>query len=192
MKIILASASPRRRELLSALGHEILVVVPKGDELDEKSCLAAERIAVINAETKARSVFSEVGLNDYEVIIAADTVVVLGGLVFGKPKNYDEAFVMLKQLSLGPHQVITAYTIIGAHEQERSRAVSSIVEFRALSGDEIASYLKCDEWRDKAGGYGVQGFGAALIRRVIGSLTNVIGLPIEEAIADAQELIDNS
>src|SRR5690606_32931647 len=106
----------------------------------------------------------------------------------GKPKNYDDAFLMLKQLSRAPHEVITAFALIGPNQQEIARSVSSTVEFRPLFDDEIKSYLKSEEWRDKAGGYGVQGLGAALIRRVIGSITNVIGLPIEEVLTDAQAI----
>src|SRR5690606_2342945 len=107
MRIILASASPRRRELLSILGHDVLVMVPQFDELDASSGLMPDRVALINAQNKAREIYNTVGLEGRVVIIGADTVVVASGLMYGKPKNYDDAFLMLKQLSRAPHEVIT-------------------------------------------------------------------------------------
>lgn len=188
MKIILASSSPRRRDLLTVLGHNVVVMAPTDNELDARAGYAADRLAHQNACLKARNVADRTH-EDFDIIVGADTVVVLDGAIFGKPQDYDDAFAMLRKLAGQAHEVITAYCLIGYHRREYARSVSSIVEFRSLDDSQIHAYLTAHEWQDKAGAYGVQGFGAALIRRVVGSLTNVIGLPIEEVLADAHELI---
>lgn len=187
MKILLASASPRRKDLLTTLGHDVVVIAPNVVELSDIDGARPEEIALINAQNKARHVFLHHGLKGCDFILGADTVVVCHGQVFGKPKHEDDAFVMLTELSKGPHTVITSFCLIGPDHREIARGVSSTVEFRVLTSSEIHAYLLCGEWHDKAGAYAVQGFGSALIRQVTGSITNVIGLPLDEVMADAQE-----
>jgi septum formation protein len=178
MKIVLASSSPRRFELLSCLGHEIRVIKPDLDEL--MTGLMPEKLALANAEKKAHYVYDHFGIFDASLIIAADTIVIFNQKIFGKPKNQEEAKTMLTTLSGHSHQVTTAFCLIGPKGQKHSQAVTSEVSMRKLSEEEIEAYVKSGEPFDKAGGYGVQGAGAAIIKSVSGSLTNVIGLPIEE------------
>lgn len=189
MKILLASGSPRRLELLQSLGLDVLVKVSNVLELDDASNLSAEEIARENAVKKARGVYQEYGLMGHDLVLGADTVVTQEGRIFGKPNDLHDAARILTQLSDGKHDVITSYCLVGKGGGEQCRSVWSTVEFRHLSSSEIEAYLKTNEWPDKAGGYAVQGAGAALIKQVLGSLTNVIGLPVDEVIRDARELI---
>ncbi len=189
MKIILASLSPRRFDLLSTLGQQVKVVAPDIVELDDSHGLKPEVLALTNAQLKARVVFQRHGIADYDVVLAADTIVVQGERVFGKPKDEAEALSMLSVLAGKTHNVLTGFWLMGKGGREFGRCVSSTVEFRALAKHEIRAYLLCEEWRDKAGAYAVQGLGAALIRQVMGSITNVIGLPLDEVMDDAQLLL---
>lgn len=191
MKILLASGSPRRRELLLALGHEVTAITPDVKEVTAREGLSPLELSLENARLKAHFIYQTYGLMGSDIIAGADTIVVCHNRIFGKPKNVTDAEAMLSELSDQTHQVITSYLLIGDHGQEASRSVSSDVEFRALTAKEIKAYVKILEGFDKAGGYGVQGAGAALIRKVIGSITNVIGLPIEEFLLDAFALTNN-
>jgi septum formation protein len=190
MKLILASASSRRRDLLITLGHDVLVVPPDVIEVMDDSS-GINNISLINAKMKAQQVYHSAGLKDRDFIMGADTVVRCDHQVFGKPKNSDDAKSILAFLSNKVHEVTTSYNLIGRNGREISRSVVSLVEFRHLLGREIDAYLSLDEWQDKAGAYGIQGYGAALIRGVSGSLTNVIGLPIEEFLDDGRKLIEH-
>ncbi len=190
MKIILASASPRRFDLLHGLGHQVEIMVSYAEELGEESGLAPGELAITNAQKKAHTIFSQVGINfNADVIIAADSVIVCGGAIFGKATDADDARAMLAELARTPHEVVTGYAIISRMGDELSHAVTSQVEFRSLSAAEIEAYVKSDEWRDKAGSYAIQGIGAALIRNVRGSISNIIGIPVDEVLSDAQKLV---
>lgn len=186
MNILLASASKRRFELLTALGHEVTVKPADVVEVEEYEGRVDAEVALFNAKLKANYVFSHYGLLDSQMILGADTVVLVSGLLLGKAADKNEAEAMLEKLSGKTHVVATGYHLIGKDHRE-SRIVESQVEFRKLSLKEIKSYVSTNDWQDKAGAYGVQTLGASLVRKVNGSITNVIGLPIEELLLDARK-----
>lgn len=176
-ELVLASGSPRRAALLARLGLRPEVRPPNVDERprphEDPATLAARL-----AETKARAA-QRVG--HPEVILAADTVVVLDGEILGKPEDARAAQMMLTRLSGRTHEVVTAVAVVG-HGRWHRATETTRVRFRALTTDEVAWYVGTGEPRDKAGAYALQGAGAALVDRVDGSDTNVIGLPLATTI----------
>jgi len=174
MDIVLASASPRRRELLGQMGLEFRIVTPDIDEHMERSLPPDALVEAISAE-KAAAVAGQVGAQ--ALVIAADTVVALDGALLGKPKDEAEARRMLSRLSGRHHQVFTGFTV-----RQGGRAVSrserTEVAFRALQEEEIAAYVRTGEPMDKAGAYGIQGLGALLVEGIRGDYFNVMGLPV--------------
>jgi septum formation protein len=178
-KIILASASPRRKEILEKTGLKFSV-----DESDYKEDngigLRPTRLAVLHARSKAEAVAAK-----YEdvILISADTIVVLNGVVFGKPRSKADAARMLKTLSNRTHTVITGFAILDTStKNEISKAVESRVTFRKLTNAEISAYIESGEPMDKAGAYGVQGLGAAIVKKIDGDFFNVMGLPLSELV----------
>jgi septum formation protein len=174
--IILASSSPRRREFLKQLGIPFKVVVPRVEEQPEKREEPghfAWRLAV----DKARDVASRV--SDRSIVIAADTIVVLGKKILGKPKDAADARRMLKMLSGREHEVITGVCVVQG-KKRRSFVASTDVEFKKLTKQEIDFYIASGEPMDKAGAYAIQGIGSFLVREIRGSYTNVVGLPVAE------------
>ncbi len=172
--VVLASASPRRRELLASLGLEFIVRVPAIEETaqqDETPRAFAERLA----SEKAAAVSADPGFT----VIAADTIVVLGGTILGKPSDEAHAAEMLSTLSGKSHEVITA-VCISKNAVGRVFSVSTEVEFRKLTTAEIADYVSSGCPMDKAGAYAIQGGAAHMVRRINGSYTNVVGLPLCE------------
>lgn len=139
----------------------------------ESAIAAAERLA----RSKARAIEPADG-----AVVAADTIVVRDGALLGKPEDTDAARAMIRSLAGRSHEVITGVCVRTAHE-EHAIAVSTEVVFRALTDDEIAAYVSTGEPFDKAGGYGIQGEGGALVDTVRGSYTNVVGLPLKETLA---------
>ncbi len=188
MKILLASGSPRRLELLRALGHEVMVKNPNIVEISEGGCADLSMVARENARNKAEHALNLWGLCEADFILSADTIVLCDGELFGKPQSDQEALVMLTRLSGRPHQVITAFCLIGPQAQTRESHVVTQLNFKTLSEQEIVAYIRLNESLDKAGGYGVQGAGAALIDTIHGSITNVIGLPLAEVFHEAKLL----
>jgi septum formation protein len=179
--LVLASASPRRRELLERIGLRLQVAPVDLDETprpDENPRPYAQRLAAEKCAAAA-----ERAGGDELPLLAADTVVVLEGAIFGKPADEAEAAAMLGRLSGRRHEVITAYHI-RYRGTATERAVTTAVTFRLLSPAEVAAYVASGEWRGKAGGYAVQGIAALFATELRGSLTNVIGLPLAEVIAD--------
>jgi septum formation protein len=178
--LILASGSPRRRELLAQLAVPFQVAVSDAPEtLDPRLPPEAQSIAL--AECKARAVAA-----DYpdSLVLAADTIVVLDGAILGKPTDDSDAARMLRQLSGREHLVITGLVLLDAERDASWReAVTSWVRFRHLSDGEIATYVATGESRDKAGAYAIQGIGSALIADLDGCRSNVVGLPLCEVIA---------
>lgn len=175
MRLILASASPRRLDLLARLGVIPDAVVPAEiDETPRKSELPV-RYACRMAAAKAAAV-AEAGA----LILAADTVVAAGRRILPKTETEAEARASLALLSGRRHRVHSAVTLIGAHGIARHRLSTSIVAFKRLSAEEIAAYLAGGEWRGKAGGYAIQGRAEALVRSVSGSHSGVVGLPLFE------------
>jgi septum formation protein len=175
--LILASGSPRRRELLAELGIPFTVVASEVSEELDPALVPSEQ-AVALAERKARAVAANL---DRGLVLGADTIVVLDGDILGKPEDDADARRMLRRLSGRPHEVITGIALIDAEGGDsQSLAVKSTVQMRHLNDDEIAEYLATGEPRDKAGAYAIQGRGSALIAHREGSFTNVVGLPLDE------------
>lgn len=179
-KLILASASPRRIELLAQVGISSDAVVPADiDETPrrrERPRLLAERLAA----EKARAVAKRYP-DDF--ILAADTVVSLGIRVLEKPVDGQEAARFLKQLSGRRHRVIGGFAVITPDAKEVVRSVVTQVRFKRLTDQEIKTYIDGDEWQGKAGGYAIQGAAAAFIPWIGGSYSNVVGLPLAEVMA---------
>lgn len=175
MNIILASNSPRRRELLGQMGiKEFQIISPDVDETVEDGLSPAEMVERLSLR-KAQAAARKAG--DDDLIVAADTVVALDGAVLGKPEDEDGAFAMLSALSGREHHVYTGVTVL-----QRSHAVTSheetAVVFRTLSPEEIRGYIATGEPMDKAGAYGIQGLGALLVSGIRGDYCNVVGLPV--------------
>jgi len=180
-QIYLASQSPRRRELLQQIGIKFRVLVPDVNEAAlprEVPADYVERIAQIKAEVTWMRVVER--RMKRHPVLAADTAVILGRRILGKPQSDAEAAAMLQALSGRTHQVITAVAM--AHEGKIKLARSETsVTFRRLSPSEITHYVQTREPHDKAGAYAIQGFAAAFISRIDGSYSGVMGLPLFEA-----------
>jgi len=175
VRLILASASPRRLELLARLGVIPDAVVPAEiDETPRKAELPAPYAERMAAE-KAAAVAQEGAL-----VLAADTVVAAGRRILPKTETEAEAREALSLLSGRRHRVHSAVTLIDAEGRARHRLSTSIVAFKRLSDEELAAYLAAGEWRGKAGGYAIQGRAEALVRFLTGSHSGVMGLPLYE------------
>ena len=174
-KIILASSSPRRKELLQTAGLEFEIHVKDVDESVPEGTPPAE--AAKMTATKKAAVIAEEYKND--IVIGADTIVVAGGKILGKPKDKSDAVNMLKMLSGNEHEVITGVCIFCGGEKENFAQISK-VKFYQLSDEEIESYVASGEPMDKAGSYGIQGLGCTLVERIKGDYFNIVGLPVAE------------
>ena len=175
MDIILASQSPRRRELLERMGvGDFRIVTPDIDEQMDRDLPPGELVGRISLE-KALAVQAQEGKGP--IIIAADTVVALDGAVLGKPADELNAFKMLSTLSGCRHQVYTGLTVLRGEEQY-TVSEETTVTFRELSAEEIDRYVATGEPMDKAGAYGIQGYGALLVEGIQGDYYNVMGLPV--------------
>ncbi|MFZ5994531.1 MAG: Maf family protein [Thermodesulfobacteriota bacterium] len=181
--VILASGSPRRQDFLRTLGLKFEVVVSRVEEPPFVDGDPA-RYALEMAEAKARAVSYS---HPRRWIVAADTIVIIGHEVLGKPKTEQEAISMLGRLSGRWHEVITAFCLLH-HEKGASyiKAVQSRVKIKRLTTAEVASYVVTGEPMDKAGAYAVQGIGAFMVEKIEGSYTNVVGLPLSELIGAMQ------
>ena len=175
MSIILASQSPRRRELLAQMGVPQFEVVPAlGEEIASPGLSPAQLVEVLSRQ-KAEEVAVQAGPDD--VVIAADTVVAVDGAVLGKPRDPADAARMLSLLSGRAHTVYTGVTVRrGTFSRTAHEATQ--VRFRPLTQSEISAYIATGEPMDKAGAYGVQGLGALLVERLDGDFFNVMGLPV--------------
>jgi len=175
MRLILASASPRRLELLARLGVVPDAVVPAGiDETPHKAEIP-DRYACRMAMEKAAA-----GAEPGSLVLAADTVVAAGRRILPKAEAEEEARAALALLSGRRHRVHSAVAVTDPEGRTRVRLSTSLVAFKRLSGGEIESYLASGEWRGKAGGYAIQGRAEALLRMVSGSHSGVMGLPLYE------------
>ena len=175
MKIILASASPRRRELLERIGiADFTVAAPNVDESVGPGLSPADMVETLSLR-KARAAAQSFGPD--ELIIAADTVVALDGAVLGKPRDGDDAFAMLSALSGREHRVCTGVTVLQGDRVITQHEVTAVT-FRELSPGEIRGYIATGEPMDKAGAYGIQGVGALLVSGIQGDYSNVMGLPV--------------
>jgi septum formation protein len=175
--LILASASPRRRELLAQMGIAFEVVPSPASELHEEQ-LTARELSMLNAWRKARAVARR--LPD-RLVLGADTLVALGTRVFGKPRSMEEAEGMLAELEGKSHVVVTGVCLMQLRgHREVLFAETTRVTFRALDREQIRAYLSKVHPLDKAGAYAIQEHGADLILEVAGSYSNVVGLPVDE------------
>ena len=176
--IVLASASPRRQYLLKELGLDFEICTTNVKE-EYPAGLNPQEIAIYLAELKAAS-FDTARMNQKAILIAADTIVVLGSEILGKPANHDEAVIMLKKLSGNKHDVITA-VCLKSRKKKKTFHVQSSVYFKDLSLEEIEYYIRNFQPFDKAGGYGVQEWiGYIGISKIEGSFFNIMGLPVKE------------
>lgn len=179
--LVLASASPRRRELLERVGLRLRVVPSNRDETPVPGEAPRDYVQRVAREKCLAC------LEPALPVLAADTTVILDGRILGKPASADEAQSMLTRLAGRRHEVTTAYCV--RHKDRRiERAVTTQVSFRLLDPNEVEAYVACKEWDGKAGGYAIQGIAAAFVTDVRGSITNVIGLPLAEVIADLRAL----
>ncbi|MBI1619826.1 Maf-like protein [Aquamicrobium zhengzhouense] len=196
-KLVLASASPRRIELLQQAGIEPDRLLPA--ELDETPLRAehprslAKRLSRAKAETILEILKSEGGSSSF--ILAADTVVSVGRRILPKAEVSDEAAYCLRLLSGRSHRVYTGVCLINPTGKIRQRLVETRVRFKRLSNEEMESYLASGEWRGKAGGYAVQGLAGSFVVKIVGSYTNIVGLPLQETVgllgADGYKVLAN-
>jgi septum formation protein len=184
-ELILASASPRRLALLNQIGIEPEHLVPAHiDETPEKNELPrklAQRLAdekAIAAQHKARSA----GIAGNALVLAADTVVAVGRRILPKAETMEEASMCLHLLSGRNHRAYTAVSMLAVSGAIRRRLVETRLRFKRLSSREIESYLASAEWRDKAGGYAIQGIAGAFVVKLVGSYSGVVGLPLNETV----------
>jgi septum formation protein len=186
MKLILASASTRRAQILRDAGISFSVLSSAVDETpypDETPQQMVQRLADTKAELVAARAIGPA------ILIAADTVVVLDGQILGKPRSTDDARRMLELFSGRTHSVLTGVTVIRLPEMERRQFIeTTLVTFAPLSRDEISHYLSTDEPYDKAGAYAIQGYAGRYIPRVEGCYFNVVGLPLAHLVSTLREL----
>lgn len=175
MNIILASQSPRRRQLLEQMGISDFIVRPaRGEEVAAPGLTPAQLVEALSRQ-KAEEVAA--GADQEDLVIAADTVVALDHRVLGKPHSREEAQEMLAALSGREHTVYTGVTLRRG-QQVLTRHEATQVRFRPLTQEEIAAYVATGEPMDKAGAYGIQGRGALLAQGIVGDYFNVVGLPV--------------
>lgn len=187
--LYLASASPRRRQILEWLGLDFEVVVPDVEELT--SGRGPEALVLENARLKALAGRELAGAGE-GVVLGADTDVFLGEEPLGKPTDRGQAEQRLRALSGRPHSVFSAICLLpreGARDphRERSGVAETQVTFRELDQATVETYLASGEWRDRAGGYAIQGLGSFLIEKVEGDFSNVVGMPLRLLLALAPE-----
>jgi len=185
-KLVLASASPRRLALLGQVGVEPDALRPTSIDETPRKCEAPRSLAIRLAKEKAVAARDQIA-NDRDLadayVIAADTVVAVGRRVLQKPEFVEHAVASLQLLSGRSHRVLTGVHIITPDDRVRRKLVETRVRFKRLSSTEIDSYVASREWRGKAGGYAIQGLAGAFAQKLVGSYTNVVGLPVSEVVA---------
>ncbi len=181
--VLLASSSPQRRALLDLLGADFEVVPPAVEEASEGPPLD---VAVENAYRKAAAIARA---RPERTVLGADTLVALGARNYGKPGDEAEARVTLEALSGREHVVISGVCVIAPGRAPRTAAAQTTVRFRRLTPGLLAWYLASEEWRGRAGGYAIQGRGAALVEGIEGDWTNVVGLPVPTVLELLPELL---
>ncbi len=186
-RIILASASPRRRELIAAIEHEI-EIIPSGAQETVEPNTPIEEVPVALALLKARDVAKK---NPGAVVIGCDTVVVIGGKILGKPKGRQDARRMLSLLSGKTHRVITGCALV-CGKAERLFSEISEVDFYELTEREIERYLDFGEYTDKAGSYAIQGKGVLFVREIRGDYPNIVGLPVARLARELDSFLEQT
>lgn len=177
MKFILASGSLRRQELLSRLLSDYAIVVSDFDEDSIPYEGDPEEYVMTLALQKARTVQAQ--FSDNPVVLGSDTVVCQDGEILGKPRNREDAYRMLQNLSGKSHQVYSGIALLlDSQKGEELTCTKTSVKFSELSHEEIEAYLDAEEWKDKAGAYGIQGYAARFVEEIHGDYYNVMGLPL--------------
>ena len=176
-RLILASASPRRRELMEKLGAGFTVEVSEADESIPDD-VQTEKTAEYLSGIKAEAVYNK-HRNEGKIIIGSDTIVVCDGEIFGKPADKDMARSMLKKLSGNTHEVLTGVTIISDTRRISFTNTAKVV-FNPMTDDEINGYIETGEPMDKAGAYGIQGIGGLFVKGIAGDYYTVMGFPISQ------------
>lgn len=187
-KVVLASGSPRRSELLKALDVEFTVRVKRGIRESYPATLPAEEVPAFLAQEKAQAYIDDMAAD--ELVITADTVVIdHGGVILGKPHDTDEARAMLHSLSGHRHKVVTGVCLLTADKPARTFSALTTVEFAQLTDDDIDYYVNRYRPLDKAGAYGIQEWiGCAAIKEINGSFYNVMGLPVQRLFEELKRL----
>lgn len=195
MHIILASASPRRKELLRQIGLEFEIQVSRVEEVITQT--QPGKVVEELSFQKARAVFDALDEEEYKegvLVIGADTVVAADGEILGKPKDETEAVKMLRFLSGRSHEVFTGVTLIfgkrGGESITKSFHERTAVAFYPMKDEEIAEYVATKDCMDKAGAYGIQGFCARYIKGIEGDYNNVVGLPVGRLYQEAKEMLN--
>ncbi|MCC6276769.1 MAG: septum formation protein Maf [Oligoflexia bacterium] len=182
LQLVLASSSPRRKQILKDSGFEFLVMTPNSSESFSENLTLEENLTRVVMD-KAWAAFSKLSSrnNDGFIVLSADTVVCLGKLVLGKPRNARDAKAMLGRLRNKTHCVKTAICLLNSSTEESVIHIeSTLVKFHRLTDAEIQKYIDSGEPFDKAGSYGIQGLGASFIKSVDGDFLNVVGLPLRQ------------
>lgn len=180
--LILASSSPRRKQLLENLHLSFHVESSEVDETFDPA-LSPDEIVMELANRKAKAVFEG---SPASFVIGADTIVVADGLVLGKPKDGQEAFDMLKKLSGKQHDVYTGVSIVSSHYSNQFFEKTKVF-FWELTDEEIEAYVQTGEPLDKAGAYGIQDLGSVLVKKIIGDYFTVVGLPVSRTIRELKK-----
>lgn len=183
-EIILASASPRRKELLALAGVDFTVKVADVEEVIPENA-SPDEVVMSLARQKAQAVAQE---NPESIVIGSDTVVALDGVILGKPKDEEDAVRMLKALSGRSHTVFTGVAIIRGEKISNFCEATEVV-FNKLTDDEIRNYVATKEPMDKAGAYGIQGKGCILVEKIVGDYFNVVGLPVSRVYRELKRFI---
>ena len=184
-KLVLASASPRRMTLLAQAGIEPDSVRPSSIDETPSRGEMPRSLAMRLARAKAEETRDQIA-NDKDIadayVLAADTVVAVGRRILGKPAVVEEAVACLQLLSGRNHRVLTCIALITPEDRLRLKVVDTSVRFKRLSKEDIESYVASREWRGKAGGYAIQGLAGCFVQKLVGSYTNVVGLPLTEVV----------
>lgn len=183
--LILASASPRRKELLRSAGLKFKIIA---SDIDESYIAGESPQNHVRRLSRAKAA-AVANQHPKVLVLGADTIVVIDDLILGKPKNKKQAQEMMQRLSDRRHTVFTGFTITRVSSGlSKTRVVRSDVRFKKITPEEMNWYVNCSEPYDKAGGYAVQGLGAYFIKAIHGSYTNVIGLPLCETLEELQKI----
>ena len=184
-RLVLASGSPRRLQLLGQVGITPDALRPAAiDETPRKGEMPrtlVSRLARAKAEAARDQIADDDGLAD-ALVLAADTVVAVGSRILGKPEVVEQAVASLELLSGRAHKVMTGLCVISPDDRVRVQIVETRLRFKRLSRREMEAYIASREWRGKAGGYAIQGLAGCFVQKVIGSYTNVVGLPLTETV----------
>lgn len=187
-KLVLASASPRRKELIGHLGIPFTIIPSHEDEESEEAdpVKYSQAIALLKAESVGRQMKAEEAI---PVIVSADTIVVLKGKIFGKPKDRDEAKKMLQEMSGQTHDVYTSVVLL-SEKKKKVFCIKTSVTFESIPTDILEKYLASGDSLDKAGAYGIQGEALSFISRIDGSYSNVVGFPLSHFMQELEQFLN--